>query len=48
MPTCNIVGAGKFTACVIHPAHDDYIIVADGGLRVLDVLCIKIHLLACH
>ena len=45
MPTCYIIGAGEFTARDFHPTPDDYIIAADGGLRALDALGVKPHLL---
>ena len=45
MPTCFIIGAGEFTARDFHPQLNDYIIAADGGLRALDTLGVKPHLL---
>ena len=45
MSTCYIVGAGEFTARDFQPERDDFIIAADGGLRALDALGVKPHLL---
>lgn len=45
MPSCYIVGAGEFTARGFHPQADDFIIAADGGLRALDGIGIRPHLL---
>jgi len=45
MGTCYIVGAGDFTPRDFHPEEGDFIIAADGGLRALDELGVKPHLL---
>lgn len=45
MSICYIVGAGEFTARDFHPQEGDFIIAADGGLRALDAIGIKPHLL---
>jgi len=45
MGTCYIVGAGDFTPRDFDPQKDDFIIAADGGLRALDQLGVKPHLI---
>lgn len=45
MPTCYIIGAGEFTPRDFHPQMEDFIIAADGGLRALDSIGVKPHLL---
>ncbi len=45
MSVCYIVGAGEFTARGLAPAKGDLIIAADGGLRPLEDMGIKPHLL---
>jgi len=45
MSTCYIVGAGEFTARDFNPQEGDCIIAADGGLRALDAMGVKPHLL---
>lgn len=45
MGTCYIVGAGEFTPRDFFPAEGDFIIAADGGLRALDALGMKPHLI---
>lgn len=45
MKTCYIVGAGDFTARDLEPREGDFIIAADGGLRALESVGMKPHLL---
>lgn len=41
MPNCIICGAGDFTPRLLHPASDDLIIAADGGLESLNSININ-------
>lgn len=43
--TCHIVGAGAFCARGLHPKTGDLLLAADGGLRALQALGLRPHLL---
>lgn len=45
MPNCIICGAGDFTPRLLHPASDDLIIAADGGLENLNSININPHII---